>query len=158
MLGMGRWCRRYARIFAESPEDYCGSPCASGGWERQSEPAKDGRIVGEVNWALRTEAALRGDDLLGEQMRGDFAEVPHDPEPGHNLQSVVGDVDLPPEEALARRSHKVMMVVVPAFAEGEQGEEPVIAAGVRGLGAAGGRCGGEESEREKGRRYRHRAA
>src|SRR5260370_37654510 len=121
MLGMGRWCRRYARIFAESPEDYCGSPCASGGCERQSEPAKDGRIVGEVNWVLGTEAALRGDDLLGEQMRGDFAEVPHDPVPGHNLQSVVCDVDLPPEEALARRSDKVMFDVSPAYAEADLG-------------------------------------
>ena len=66
-------------------------------------------------------------------MRRDFAQIPDDAEPGENLQGVVGDIDFPPIEALARRSHKVMMVVVPAFAEREQGEEPVVAAGVRGL-------------------------
>src|SRR5437870_13710772 len=66
-------------------------------------------------------------------MRRDFAQIPDDAEPGENLQGVVGDIDFPPIQALARRSHKETMVVVPAFAEGEQGEEPVVAAGVGGL-------------------------
>jgi integrase len=67
---------------------------------------------------------LSGDGLFGEQMRGNFAEVPDDAEPGENLQRVIGDVDLPPEEALARRSHELMMIVVPAFAEREQRQQP----------------------------------
>jgi len=46
--------------------------------------------------------ALRCEPVLGEQMHGHFAKVPNDAEPGEDLQHVVGDVDLPPEEALAR--------------------------------------------------------
>src|SRR5260370_38260907 len=87
-------------------------------------------MVGEVKSAPGTETALGGDGLLGEQMRGDFAQVPNDPEPRHDLQRVIGDVNLPPEEALARRSHKMMMVVVPAFAKRDQREQPVFAAGL----------------------------
>src|SRR5216684_383387 len=79
---------------------------------------------------------LRRESVLGQQMRGDFAQVPNDAEPGENLQRVVGDVDLPPVEALARRSHEVMMVVVPTFAQGKQREQPVVLAGVTGFIAA----------------------
>src|SRR6266487_7148471 len=79
------------------------------------------------------ERKLRDDGLLGQQVGGNFAEVPDDFEPGTNLQRVIGDVDLPPEEALTRGSHEVMMVIVPALAEGEQGEQPIVAAGVGGL-------------------------
>src|SRR5712692_6627565 len=123
MFGWADWCRRYARKFAESPEDSCRSPRTPGACENQSRPPKDNRMVDNVTPAPRTEPALRG-ELFAEQMHGDFAEVPHDPEPGENLQGVISYVDLPPEEALARRSHKMMMVVVPAFAEREQREEP----------------------------------
>src|SRR5216684_1484494 len=69
-------------------------------------------------------------------MGGDFAEIPDDAEPGHELEGVIRDVDLPPEEALTGGSHEVMMIVVPAFTEGEQGEKPVVAAGVGGFVAA----------------------
>src|SRR5216683_4783204 len=79
---------------------------------------------------------LRGESVLGQQMRGDFAQVPNDAEPGQNLQRVISDVDLPPVEALARRGHEVMMVVVPAFAERQQCEQPVVLAGVTGFIAA----------------------
>src|SRR5712692_6076407 len=85
---------------------------------------------------ISVDLVLGGDGLLSQQMHGDFAQVPDDAAPGKDLQGVISDVDLPPEEALARRSHKVMMVVVPAFAEREQGEEPVVAAGIAGLVAA----------------------
>src|SRR6266704_5997795 len=131
MFGWAGWCRRYARKFAESPEDFYESPRTSGESERK--PAEDDRIFIEAKSAPRTGVALGRDGLLSEQMRGDFAEVPHDPQPGHDLQRVVSDVDLPPEETLARRGHKVMMVVVPAFAEREQREQPVILAGVTGF-------------------------
>src|SRR6266852_116996 len=79
---------------------------------------------------------LRRESVLGQQMRGDFAQVPNDAEPGQNLQRVISDVDLPPVEALARRGHEVMMVVVPAFAERQQCEQPVVLAGVTGSIAA----------------------
>src|SRR5579885_2586321 len=74
--------------------------------------------------------------LRSKQMRGDFAKVPDDAEPGQQLERVIGDVDFPPEEALASGSHVVMVIVVPAFSEGEDGEKPVVAAGVRGFVAA----------------------
>src|SRR6202521_6300373 len=77
--------------------------------------------------------ALRRESVLGEQTHGHLAQVPDDAEPGEDLQRVVGDVDLPPEEALARRGHEVMMVVVPAFAERQQRQQPVVLAGVGGL-------------------------
>src|SRR6266850_2403600 len=135
-LGLADWCRRYARKSAESPEDSCGAPRAWGECEGEPRPAKDDRKVGELNSAPRMEAALGGKAVLGEQVHGDFAEIPHDAEPGEDFQGVIGDVNLPPVEALARRSHEVMMVVVPAFAEGEQREQPVVLAGVTGFIAA----------------------
>ncbi len=73
---------------------------------------------------------LSGGWLVGEDVGGDFAEVPHDPEPGEHLQRVVGEVHFPPVEALACRGHEVMMIVVPAFAERHDGEQPVVFAGV----------------------------
>ena len=72
----------------------------------------------------------------GEEMGGDFAEVPDEATPGEGFERVVGDVDFPPEEALTCASHIVMMIVVPAFTEGHESEEPVVAAGVGGLVAA----------------------
>src|SRR5258708_4935224 len=63
--------------------------------------------------------SLSGNSLLSEQMRGDFAEVPDNPQPRHDLQGVVSNVNLPPEETLTRRSHEVVMIVVPAFAKRE---------------------------------------
>src|SRR5438132_11232314 len=76
-------------------------------------------------------------------MSGNFAQIPDDAEPGHDFQRVIGDVNLPPEKALARRSHKVMMVVVPSFSEGEQRQQPIVTAGVRGFVAARPEEGGE---------------
>src|ERR1700736_3540465 len=79
---------------------------------------------------------LRGELLIREHVGGDFAEVPDDTAPGKNLQGVVGDVDFPPEKTLAGGGHEVMVVVVPAFAEGQQRQEPVVLAGVVGFVAA----------------------
>src|SRR5207302_10161724 len=111
----------------ELPEE---SGCS--GFSQQKEIAPAGIPVPQI----LDGSVLGREPVLGEQMHGHFAEVPDDPEPGHDLQRVISDVNLPPEEALARRSHKVMMVVVPALTEREQGEEPVVAAGVGGLVAA----------------------
>src|SRR5437879_3854083 len=74
--------------------------------------------------------------VRGEEMGGDFAKVPDEAAPGEGFERVVGDVDFPPEEALASASHVMVMIVVPAFAEGQKGEKPVVAAGVGGLIAA----------------------
>ena|ERR1700730_4689818 len=76
---------------------------------------------------------LGRDFLFAQQMHRDLAQVPYDAEPREHFQGVVGDVHFPPEKSLASGSHKVVMVIVPAFAEGQQGEEPVVLAGVGGL-------------------------
>jgi len=67
---------------------------------------------------------------------GDAAEVADEAEPGEELQAIVGEIDLPPVEALAGGGHEIVMVVVPAFAESHQGEQPVVLAGVGGREAA----------------------
>src|SRR5688500_8094838 len=61
---------------------------------------------------------------------GNGLQIPDDSEPGHHLQAVVGDVDLPPVEALARGARIVVMVVVPGLAERDQRKQPVVAAGI----------------------------
>src|SRR5256885_2021136 len=85
--------------------------------------------------ALQKLEQLGGEGLLFgyEEVGGDFAEVPDEAEPGEGFEGVVSDVDFPPEEALAGAGHVMVMIVVPAFAEGHESEEPVVAAGVRGL-------------------------
>src|SRR5947207_5568029 len=66
-------------------------------------------------------------------MGGDFAKVPNEATPGKGFERVVSDVDFPPEEALTGAGHVMVMIVVPAFAEGHESKEPVVAAGVRRL-------------------------
>ena len=45
------------------------------------------------------------------------AQVPHQADEREQPQHVVGDVDLPPEEALVRGALVVVVVVVPALAQ-----------------------------------------
>src|SRR5262249_47965390 len=68
-----------------------------------------------VQFSISPCGLLRGGGLVSEDVGGNFAQVPDDAEPGHDFQRVVGYVNLPPEKSLARGSHKVVMVVVPAF-------------------------------------------
>src|SRR5882672_4112201 len=68
-----------------------------------------------------------------EHVRRDFAEVANQAAPRECFQCVVGDVNFPPEEALTRAGHVMVMIVVPALAERHERQEPVVAAGVRGL-------------------------
>ena len=49
------------------------------------------------------------------------------PTPGERLQDVVGGVDLPPAETLAHAALIGVVIVVPALAHGEEGEQPVVA-------------------------------
>jgi len=67
---------------------------------------------------------------FGEDVVGDAAEFADEAKPGEGLQAVVGEIDLPPVRALADGGHEVVMVVVPTFAESDEGEEPVVLAGV----------------------------
>src|SRR4051812_21712442 len=55
-------------------------------------------------------------------------QVPHQPARGECAQHVVGEVQFPPAKTLACGTGKMMMVVVPAFAECDQREQPVVAA------------------------------
>src|SRR5688572_15481525 len=59
-------------------------------------------------------------------LHGHRLEFPDDAAPGEELQTVVAHVDLPPIETLARRVHVAVMVVVPAFPQREEGEEPTV--------------------------------
>src|SRR5262249_33687227 len=95
------------------------------------------RLVGSAKAATEGKD-LRGEFFLlrGEKMRGNFAQIPHESAPGKRFERVVGNINFPPEKALARAGHVVVMIVVPAFAEGHQGEQPVVPAGVRRLVAA----------------------
>ena len=77
---------------------------------------------------------------FGEDVLGDFAEIADDVEPGKHFQRVEGDVHFPPVKALARAGHVVVMIVVPAFAEGDEREHPVVLAGV---------CGGKAAARQE---------
>src|SRR5271170_2353160 len=61
-----------------------------------------------------------------------MAEFADEAEPGEKFQAVEGHVNFPPVESLAGTGHEVVVVVVPAFAESDQSEEPAVFAGVRG--------------------------
>src|SRR5205085_4573580 len=77
----------------------------------------------EPTTAIRIVSALQ-------LLRRHRLEIPDDAERGEQAQRVVGDVDFPPVEALARRAREVVVVVVPALAECDQREPEVVAAGV----------------------------
>ena len=90
-------------------------------------------------------------------MFGNFAEVPDDAEPGEEFQGVVGDVDFPPEKALACGGHEMVMIVVPAFAESDEGQQEIVAAGIGGLVAACAKKVRERINREGAVPDKHRA-
>src|SRR5690242_7582150 len=73
---------------------------------------------------------------FGEDVIGDAAEFADQAEPGKELQAVIGEIDLPPVKTLAGGGHEVVVIVVPAFAERDQREQPVVLAGVGGGKAA----------------------
>ena len=58
-------------------------------------------------------------------------QAPYDSQPGHHFEKIIRDVDLPPEKALAGGNGVMVMIVVPTLAECDQGQERVVAAGVR---------------------------
>ena len=73
---------------------------------------------------------------FGQDVIGDAAEFADQAEPGEEFEAVVGEIDLPPVKTLAGGGHEVVVIVVPAFAEGNEGQEPIIFAGVGGGKAA----------------------
>src|SRR5690606_13894566 len=63
-------------------------------------------------------------------------EAPDQAGPGKEFQAVVGRVDFPPIEAVAGAAVEAVVVVVPAFAEADDGEDEAVAGVVAGLVAA----------------------
>ena len=61
-----------------------------------------------------------------ENASGYALQIPNETEARHEAQDVVGDIDFPPEETLARRILVVMVVVVPAFTEREQCDDQAV--------------------------------
>src|SRR5687768_10863153 len=59
-------------------------------------------------------------------------QIPDQSEPREHLQSVIGQIEFPPKKSLAGRAHKAVMIVVPALAEGDQGEPEIVPAVVIG--------------------------
>src|SRR5580698_7921988 len=53
--------------------------------------------------------------------------MPDDAQPRQGLQNIKGWIDLPPFETLPHAALIGVMIVVPAFAHREQGQQPIIA-------------------------------
>src|SRR5208283_1351023 len=58
-------------------------------------------------------------------------QIPGDSQPVQNLQRVVSKVQLPPANSLLARVHEFVVIVVPAFAQRDDGQYKVISAVVR---------------------------
>jgi hypothetical protein len=85
--------------------------------------------------SLRCSPAPRVGRLVSRHLRGVVhaqhlrrrdSDAPHHPKPGEKQDRVVARVYFPPEEALPRRDHVVMMIVVPALPQRQQGERGVV--------------------------------
>src|SRR5262245_24959497 len=89
--------------------------------------------------ALREAERLSGETLfsIGQNVRRNLAEFPHNAAPRERFKRVIRNIDFPPEKALPRAGHVMMMVVVPAFAERHEREQPIVFAGVGSCVAAG---------------------
>lgn len=71
---------------------------------------------------------LRSEVRLVFHLLRDGAEVPDEAEPRKSLEAHVGGVELPPAEALAGGVGVAVMIIMPAFSEGDDGEERGVAA------------------------------
>lgn len=60
-------------------------------------------------------------------------DIPDQSEKGENLQCVVRNVNLPPEETHVRGSRVVVVVVVPAFSQSDERQKQAVAASVGGF-------------------------
>src|SRR5882724_6955368 len=78
----------------------------------------------------------RLDQVFGEQLLWHLAEIPDDPYRLEHLQKVVSDVDLPPEESVARGGGIVVVIVVPTLAERNHRQREAVTAVVAGRVAA----------------------
>ncbi len=95
--------------------------------------------------------------LVAQHGGGRRLEVAHRAERRQPLQGVVGHVDLPPAEPLARARLIGVVVVVPALAHGEDGQDRVVAGVVAGHIAPRAAHMGQGIDAEGGVVDRHRA-
>src|SRR5262249_26886866 len=78
-------------------------------------------------------------------------------QPTQKRQDVVREVDLPPNEALPFRGRNIVVVVVPAFSKGKQGNEEIVAAVVRSLKRTAPKAMRERVDRKRRMVEQHRA-
>src|SRR6266542_3389519 len=88
---------------------------------------------------------------------GRLAEVPHQAGVAQQLDQVVADVNLPPEEALVGAALVVVVVVVPALAESQDRHQQVVAAVVARVVATAAEQMTQRVDREDGMIQQHRA-
>src|SRR5262245_53905169 len=70
--------------------------------------------------------------FVAQQLAGRRLQTPDQAGPRQGAQDVERGVDLPPAETLAHAALTGVMVVVPALAHGEYGQQPVVARVVAG--------------------------
>ena len=63
-------------------------------------------------------------------------KIPDNAKPGEHFQRVVADINFPPIEALTCRVHVAVVIVVPAFAERDHGQNEAVTAGIGRFEAA----------------------
>lgn len=76
------------------------------------------------------------DQILFQSLLARFADIPDQTDKTQHADDVVTDIDFPPLESLAGAALIVMVVVVPALAQGQDRGPPVVLALVRGRIAA----------------------
>src|SRR5690606_40520910 len=86
-----------------------------------------------------------------------FLKIPYQTYRRKPLQKVVRNVNLPPEKALARRYLVIMMVIMPPFAQRQQGQPQAVAAFIVRLIPLGAELVHDRVDRKRGVVQDHRA-
>jgi hypothetical protein len=90
---------------------------------------------GIIDGALLPRLARRGSSLIEALPR--LTKTADNSDDAQKPQHVIGDIHLPPFQSLTRAGHVLMMVVMPAFAEGDQREQKIVSAVVFGFESPG---------------------
>jgi hypothetical protein len=61
------------------------------------------------------------------------SQIPDKAQPRKGFQNIMRDINFPPVKSLSLRSRIAVVVVMPSFSEGDQGEQPVVSTFVGGL-------------------------
>src|SRR5262249_13172715 len=97
-------------------------------------------VIRRCDRMARSSCAISGDrtrhryhPVFIQQLLGHGSQLPDDSQGWQHLQKVIGDVDFPPKKSVARGRGKMMVIVVPSFAERDHRERETVAAVVAGL-------------------------